>query len=167
MARKKTGPSTLNGSKRARQIAVVVLEALSGEAGTSEAADKLGVSLSRYYQLEARGLAGLLKALEPRGKGPRNTPERTIKALQADNKQLEKELRRHRALLRAAQRSVGLTGKKTASCKAGVRAKRGSRGKTVLETLRRNAGETEEGADGTEKRDAGAGGQRAGQPGRA
>jgi hypothetical protein len=78
MGRKKTGPTTLGGSKRARQITVAVLEALSGEVGTTEAAEKLGVSLSRYYQLEARALAGMLEALEPKTKGPQKTPEREI-----------------------------------------------------------------------------------------
>jgi hypothetical protein len=139
MARKKTGPSTLSGSKRARQITVAVLEVLSGEVGTSTAAEKLGVSLSRYYQLEARALAGMLQAVEPRTKGPQKTPEHEIRALQADKKLLEKELRRHQALLRAAHRSVGLVqgGGKPTSSKGRARAKRGSRGRTVLETLRR------------------------------
>jgi hypothetical protein len=166
MARKKTGPSTLGGSKRARQITVAVLEALSGEVGTTEAAEKLGVSLSRYYQLEARALAGMLEAAEPRAKGKQKTPEREIRALQAERKLLLKELRRHQALLRAARRSVGLpgAGPKTASSKKRVRAKRGSRGQTVLQTLRRDTDATEGGADGTEKRHAQVGGGDRGQP---
>jgi hypothetical protein len=138
MAKQKTGVTTLRGSKRARQIVVVVLETLSGELGTSEAADKLGVSLSRYYQLETRALKGLLEAVEPRARGPQKTPEKEIQALQAENAQLQKELRRHQALLRAAQRSVGLLSprsKKTSSQKRGARKQRGSRGKTVRQTL--------------------------------
>ncbi|MHC4934456.1 MAG: hypothetical protein ACYTGV_19960 [Planctomycetota bacterium] len=159
------GERALNGSQRARQITVVMLEALSGELSTSQAAEKLGLSLSRYYQLEARGLNGMLQALEPRGKGPRKTAESELKGLREERKRLEKELRRHQALLRAAQRSVGLKTPKTASCKGRVRAKRGSRGQTVRETLRRVPDETKEGADGTEKRHAGTGGRRAGQSG--
>jgi hypothetical protein len=168
MARKKTGPSTLHGSKRARQITVAVLETLSGEVGTTEAAAKLGVSLSRYYQLEARALAGMLEAVEPRAKGPQKTPEREIKALRAETKRLEKELRRHQALLRAAHRSVGLAGGggKAASSKGRARAKRGSRGRTVLETLRRVPDACQGGADGTTKRHGDVGGRDPGQSGR-
>jgi hypothetical protein len=159
MAAKKTGPSTLRGSKRARQITVAVLEALSGEVGTTEAADKLGISLSRYYQLEARALAGMLEALEPRGRGPQKTPEREIKALGAEKRALEKELRRQQALLRAAQRSVGLPtrGTKGSSSKKRGRTKRGSRGRTVLQTLRQAPGAREGGTDGTAERDGDAG----------
>ena len=118
MAAKKSGPSTLRGSARARAVTVVVLEALSGEVGTTEAAERLGVSLSRYYQLEAKALEGMLKALEPRTKGPQMTPQREIQALRAEKRALEKELRRHQTLLRAAHRSVGLPARgRKASCR--------------------------------------------------
>jgi hypothetical protein len=165
MARTKSGSATLRGSKRARQIAVAVLETLSGELGTTEAAAKLGISLSRYYQLETRALKGLLEAVEPKAKGPQKTPEREIRALKAEKRVLEKELRRHQALLRAAHRSVGLagTGPKTASSKKRVRVKRGSRGQTVLQTLRRDTDGEEGGADGTQKRHAPVGGVDRGQ----
>ncbi|MHC4410810.1 MAG: hypothetical protein ACYS0F_17615 [Planctomycetota bacterium] len=151
MAAKKTGASTLRGSKRARQVAVAILETLAGELGTTEAATQLGVSLSRYYQLETRALAGLLAAVEPRSRGPQKTPERENQALQAENKQLQKELRRHQALLRAAHRSVGLPSKGTkgATKSKRVRGKRGSRGTTVLQTLRTEPEDKEVG-DGTE-----------------
>ena len=166
MARKKTGPTTLRGSKRARQIIVAVLETLAGELGTTDAAEKLGVSLSRYYQLEARALAGMLAAVEPRAKGPQKTPEREIQALRAEKQALAKELRRHQALLRAAHRSVGLPlgGPKAASSKGRVRAKRGSRGKTVLQTLRCDLDVAEKGADGTTKQHESPGGHDSGQP---
>jgi hypothetical protein len=165
MARTKSGSATLRGSKRARQIAVAVLETLSGELGTTEAAAKLGISLSRYYQLETRALKGLLEAVEPKAKGPQKTPEREIRALQAEKRVLEKELRRHQALLRAAHRSVGLpkAGPKTTSSKKRVRVKRGSRGQTVLQTLRRDTDAEEGGADGTQKRHAHVGGVDRGQ----
>lgn len=165
MPRKRTGASAPSGSKRAKQIAVAVLETLSGELGTTEAAEKLGVSLSRYYQLEAKALQGLLEAVEPRAKGPQRTPEKELKALRAEKKVLERELRRHQALLRAAHRSVGLpgTGGKRASSKKGVRKKRGSRGRTVLQTLRKGADAVEEGSDGEEKQPGDAGGSDRGE----
>ncbi len=153
MAKKKTGPSTLKGSRRALQVAVAVLETLSGEVGVTEAAESLSVSLSRYYQLETRALGGMLTALEPRMKGPQKTPEREIKALKAQNAALEKELRRHQTLLRAARRTVGLGGRRTvgASSEKRGRTKRGCRGRTVRKTLRRTA--SEEVRDGTTQRD--------------
>ena len=165
MAAKKTGASTLGGSKRARQVAVAILEALSGELATTEAAAQLGVSLSRYYQLETRALAGLLAAVEPRARGPQKTPERENKALQAENKQLQKELRRHQALLRAAHRSVGLPsrGTKGATKSRRVRGKRGSRGQTVLQTLRKDP-EAKEVGDGTEDTHGKSGGDGRGEP---
>jgi hypothetical protein len=163
MAARRKPAASLRGSKKAKQIAVAVLETLAGELGTSEAAAKLGISLSRYYQLEARALEGLLQAVEPRAKGPQQTPERALRALREEKKGLEKELRRHQALLRAAHRSVGLP-PKPASSQARVRQKRGSRGQTVLQTLRRDAEGAEGGNDGTEERHADAGGHGAGEP---
>ncbi len=163
MAQKKTGPATLKGSQRARQVAVAVLDALSGEVGVSEAAERLGISLSRYYQLETKALAGMLRALEPRGKGPQRTPEREIKALRAEKRALETELRRQQNLLRAAHRTVGLSGRRAGggSSKGRGRAKRGHRGRVVRQTLRR--GTPEEPSDGTAQRDGGAGGPDASQ----
>jgi hypothetical protein len=156
MSVKKSGASTLQGSKRARQIAVAVLEALSGELGTTEAAAQLGVSLSRYYQLETRALAGLLAAVEPRARGPQKTPEHQGKALLAENQQLRKELRRHQALLRAAHRSVGLPNRGKKKTKGQRRHQ--SRGQTVLQTLRKEPEaireEAQEGCiDGAQERD--------------
>mgnify|MGYP001819513656 CR=1 FL=1 len=138
MSARKTGPTTLRGSKRARQITVALLETLSGALGPSEAAAQLQISLSRYYQLETRALKGMLAAVEPRSKGPRKTPQREIDALKAENAALRKELRRHQALLRAAQRSVGLqkSGSSAKTPGTRVRKRRGSRGQTVLQTLR-------------------------------
>lgn len=165
MAAQGNGSAALRGSKRAKQVVVAILEALSGELGTTEAAARLQISLSRYYQLEARALQGMLHAVEPRPKGPQKTPERELKALRAEKKGLEKELRRHQALLRAAHRSVGLPARgKKASSKTRVRQKRGSRGATVLRTLRRDADDAAKGGrDGEEKRHADAGGRDRGE----
>lgn len=151
MAARKRETSAPGGSKRARQITAVVIEAFSGELGTTEAAERLGVSLSRYYQLEARALEGMMAALEPRPRGKAKTPAREIATLKAEKKALEKELRRQQALLRAAHRAVGLPsrGPKGASSKGRGRRQRGSRGQTVLQTLRREPDASEGGGDGT------------------
>ena len=163
MATPKTGLATIKASTRARQVAVAVLGTLSGELGVTEAAESLGVSLSRYYQLETKALEGMLRALEPRRKGPQMTPERELKALRTEKAALEKELRRHQNLLRAAHRTVGLGGRRTgrgSSTKRG-RTKRGTRGKTVRQTLRPAA--PEEKGDGKTQRDGEAGGEGAGE----
>lgn len=157
---KKTGPSTIRASKRARQITMVVIEAFAGELGTTEAAERLGISLSRYYQLETRALGGMMAALEPRPRGPGKTPEREIQTLQGEKKALEKELRRHQSLLRAAHRGVGLPARlpKGASSKPQRRARRGSRGRTVLQTIRPRTDVPKGEGDGTAKQDGAAGG---------
>jgi hypothetical protein len=162
--RKKTGVTTLKGSSAARKSVAAILEALSGEIGTGEAAELLGVSLSRYYQLEGRALTGMLAALEPKKRGYQKTPEREISGLEAEKKKLERELRRHQSLLRAAHRSLGLArkGRKKASLKGGTRKHR-ARGKTVLKTLRREASESKGEDDGTVQRDGGASAQDAGE----
>jgi len=154
-AKKKTGATTLKGSRQARKAVAAILEALSGEIGTSQAAELLGVSLSRYYQLEARALGGMLQAMEPRKRGIQMTPEREIRALKAEKRQLEQELRRQQTLLRAAHRTLGLDGRGRKKASSKRAAKRGVRGKTVLQTLRRDEGtdEVRGASGGTTKRD--------------
>ncbi len=95
-------------SQEARQIAAAVLEVLAGARTPSSAAGALSVSLPRYYALEARALEGLLKACERRGRGPRRSAERELARLRRDMARLEREAARNQALLRAAQRAVGL-----------------------------------------------------------
>jgi len=148
---KAMGPSTLQGSKGAKQALVAILEALSGEVSTSDVAERLTISLSRYYQLETRSLQGMLKALEPLPRGPKKTKDTEIRALRAEKRGLERELRQALSLLRAASRSVGVKPrrKRTASKKKGARRKHQARGKAVLETLREAT--TKEGSDGTQE----------------
>jgi hypothetical protein len=151
-ARRQASVRGLTGSQRARTAVAAILEAFSGEIGVSEAAELLGVSLSRYYQLESRALAAMLQAMEPRKRGLQKTPAREIQALRAQKRALEQELRRHQSLLRAANRSLGLVSGRGKKASSKVK-KRGVRGKTVLLTLR------EEGdGHGPSERDGGIGG---------
>jgi hypothetical protein len=163
-ASKKSGPETLKAGSHARKVVAAILEALSGEIGTSEAAALLGISLSRYYQLETRALQGMLTAMEPRKRGKQKTPQGEIRALKAQKREVEQELRRHQSLLRAANRSLGLAakGRKKASSKGRAR-KRGVRGKTVLQTLRAGAFDEEGAGDGKAQRDGTAGGSDRGE----
>lgn len=106
--RSKVGPKTLTGSPEAKRQAAVLLEVLSGLRGPQEGSEALGVSLNRYYQLETRALQGLIAALEPRPKGRQRTAESELEQLRQDKDRLSRELTRNQALLRAAQRSLGL-----------------------------------------------------------
>jgi hypothetical protein len=100
--------SQVTPSVPARRHAAAILETLAGVRTPTEAAEALAVSLPRYYALEARALEGLIRACEPRAKGPRRTPEREVARLQKEVERLEREGARTQALLRAAQRAVGL-----------------------------------------------------------
>src|SRR5947209_17562740 len=65
-------------SREARQRAAAILEVLAGARSPTEAAQALGVSLPRYYLLEARALGGLLAACEPQPPGRQvDDPRRT------------------------------------------------------------------------------------------
>ena len=98
----------LEGSKDAKRAAMVVLEVLAGLRKPTEAHDIIGVSLARYYAIEAKALQGFVKALENRGSrtGPR--PETKIATLEREIAQLHRELNRSQALCRMGQRAIGL-----------------------------------------------------------
>ena len=95
-------------STEAKRVAAAILEVLAGVRTTGDAAAAVGLSLTRYYQVEARALAGFLQACEPHPRGPRPDGERALKALRRDNDRLQRELARQQALVRIGQRSVGL-----------------------------------------------------------
>lgn len=110
-ARRKTPASAspaLPGSAQARRQAAAILEVLAGVRRPSEAAQALATSLPRYYQLERRALAGLLAACEPPPRGPQPDPSRQLAALERENQRLRRECDRQQALVRAAERSLGL-----------------------------------------------------------
>src|SRR5438552_788476 len=93
----------------ARRLAAAILEVLAGARTPTEAATALGVSVPRYYQVESRALHGLLTACEPCPRGPGRSVDKEIAALRRDNQRLQRDLTRQQSLLRAAQRTVGLT----------------------------------------------------------
>ena len=123
-------------SREARKVAAAVLEVLAGAATPSDAATSLGVSLPRYYALEGRALEGLLKGCEPRPKGPRKSPQREIERLKAEIERLQREAARSQALLRAAQRSVGLSSLQRRGGKAKPPGKKGRRRRPRARALR-------------------------------
>lgn len=97
------------GSSEANRIAVAILEVLAGARSPAEAAAALKVSLPRYYLLETRALEGLVAACEPKPLGKQPSPETRIAALEKELQHARRECARQQALVRAAQRSVGLS----------------------------------------------------------
>jgi hypothetical protein len=97
-----------DSSREAKRLAAAILEVLAGARTPTDAATALGVSVPRYYQVEARALRALLVACEPRPKGRARDPQREIEALRKQRERLQQEVTRQQALVRAAYRTVGL-----------------------------------------------------------
>jgi len=95
-------------SREAQRQAAVILEVLAGVRTPAQAAEVLGVSVPRYYQLESRALGGLVTACETRPKGRLRSPDHELAALRRQHDRLQRELVRQQTLLRMAQRSIGL-----------------------------------------------------------
>jgi hypothetical protein len=100
--RKRRGARGVRGALRLRVAEPAIRR------GVSEAAQALGTSLPRYYQLEQRALAGLVSACEPAPRGPRQDLARQVAKLEREKQRLERECDRRQALVRVAQRSLGL-----------------------------------------------------------
>jgi hypothetical protein len=95
-------------TREAQRLAAAVLDVLAGGRTPGEAAAAVGVSLSRYYLLEERALAGLVTACEPAGTGQGQSPQHRIAALEKELTRLRQECARQQALVRASQRTIGL-----------------------------------------------------------
>jgi hypothetical protein len=95
-------------SAEAKRLAAILLEVLSGFRTPTAAAGVLGVSLPRYYALEARALEGFLQACKPLARGPHKTPEREVAKLKAELTRLERDCARYQGLLRAERRALGI-----------------------------------------------------------
>jgi hypothetical protein len=95
-------------SPEARKRAALILEVLAGVRTPAQAATALGVSLPRYYQLESRALRGLLAGCESKPRGPGRSLERELAQARRDHQRLQRELGRQQALVRMAQRSIGV-----------------------------------------------------------
>jgi hypothetical protein len=120
------------GDGDARRLCAVILEVLAGGRTPTEAAEVLGVSVPRYYALEARALGGLLKACGRKPKGRTRTPEGEVVKLQGEVKRLEGQCSRLQALLRTSQRALGLSPQPAAKAKeARAPGKRRRRGPVV------------------------------------
>ena len=97
------------GSSDANRIVVAILEVLGGLRSPTEAATSLKVSLPRYYILETRALEGMVGACEPKPLGKQPSHKTRIAGLEKELEQAHRQCARQQALVRAAQRSVGLS----------------------------------------------------------
>jgi hypothetical protein len=95
-------------SPEARKRTVAILEVLAGRRTPTTAAEALGVSVPRYYLLEVQALQGMLVACEPRTRGRSMSADSALAALRRECEQLRRECARQQALVRAAQRTIGL-----------------------------------------------------------
>lgn len=111
MSRRRTrprNPELAQSSEQARKHAAIVLECLAGATGPQEASRAMGVALARYYQLEARALASLVGALEPRPRGRQESEAALQRKAGLERVRLERELHRYQALYRTVQKSLGI-----------------------------------------------------------
>jgi len=107
---KKKGPAIdKKGTAEAKRIAAAILEVLGGIRTPTDAATALEVSVPRYYQLETRALNGLIGACEPRPLGRVRSVESELATAHQEIATLKRECSRQQALVRLAQRTVGLT----------------------------------------------------------
>jgi hypothetical protein len=142
-----TAPTTAtreaDSSREAKRLAAVVLDVLAGSRSPPQAAETLGVSLPRYYQLEARALEGLLAACESRPRGRQPDVEAELTGVRKELERLKRELARAQSLVRLTQRTVGVA--PPAPAKPGKRKR-----KPVVRAMRRAEQLREEAGSGTE-----------------
>jgi len=92
----------------AQRLAAAVLEVLAGARTPTQAAEALGVSLPRYFQMETRAMQALVAGCEPRPRGRGRSADKELTTLRRQHEQLQRELSRQQTLLRLAQRTIGL-----------------------------------------------------------
>jgi hypothetical protein len=97
-----------DASREARQMTAAILDVLAGARTPAQAAEALGVSLPRYFQLETQAMHALVKSCEPKPRGPGRNVDRELTALRQQCDRLQRELVRQQTLVRMAQRTIGL-----------------------------------------------------------
>jgi hypothetical protein len=97
-----------DAGRDARRMAAAILEVLAGARTPSQAAEALGVSLPRYFQLETRAMHALVASCAPRPRGPGRNPDKELTALKRQHERVQRELARQQTLVRMAQRTIGL-----------------------------------------------------------
>jgi hypothetical protein len=136
-------------SRDAKRLAAAVLEVLAGVRTPAQAAEAVGVSLPRYYQLEALALVGLVRGCERQPKGRRREPADAAAALAKENERLKRDLGRQQTLVRLAQRSVGLAPPTPQPAKGRRKRKPTQRALVAAARLRTEAGREAAPAEGS------------------
>lgn len=95
-------------SREAQRLAAAILEVLAGVRTPTDAAAALGLSPPRYYLWEQRALAALVAGCEPRPAGRAVSERHQLTVLQKEVARLKQDCARQQALVRAAQRTIGL-----------------------------------------------------------
>jgi hypothetical protein len=131
---------SLTASASARRLATAVLEVLAGVATPTEAARSAGVSLPRYYALEARGLQAMVTGLEPKPRGRQRSVQGELAAQARENQRLAREVGRLQALVRAAHRASGLAEHKEVKRVPGRRRRRATARAVKAVAVLRQAG---------------------------
>ena len=103
-------PPETQASPQARRTAAVLLEVLAGLRATGSAAQELGVTPMRYYQIEERAIGGLIVACEPRPSGlpPERRDAQELAKLREQMRRQTQELNQARSVLRTTQRQLGV-----------------------------------------------------------
>jgi hypothetical protein len=97
-----------DASREAQRLAAAILEVLAGARTPSQAAEALGVSLPRYFQVETRAMQALLAGCETRPRGRAANVDKELAVLRRQHERVQRELARQQTLVRLAQRTIGL-----------------------------------------------------------
>lgn len=158
------GSKAVPGSEAARRLAALMLESWCGVRTTQAASEAMGMTLSRYYQLEARALQAVVAAMEPRSPGRHVTMENELQQSKKERLKLLREVERYQTLYRATQRALGVSQVKVTppgKAAAGKRRKRRQRARAevVANDLRTKGGDDANGPaeQGQQARGSGAG----------
>jgi len=118
---KPPAPAQPGASKEAKRLAATILEVLAGVRTPPDAAQALSISVPRYYLLEQRALDSLVAGCEPRRQGRMATPERESAHLRKELARSQRDCARQQALVRLAQRTVGLAAPPTDPAKSAAK----------------------------------------------
>jgi hypothetical protein len=126
-----------DATHEAQRQAAAILEVLAGVRTPGQAAEALGMSQARYFQIETRAMQALVAGCEPRPRGPGRSADQELAALKRQHERLQRELGRQQTLVRLAQRNIGLASPKPAADKPGGKDKgKKRRRRPVVRALR-------------------------------
>jgi hypothetical protein len=97
-----------DASREAQKLAAAILEVLAGARTPGQAAEALGMSLPRYFQVETRAMQALVAGCEVRPRGRAANADKELAVLRRQQERLQRELARQQTLVRLAQRTIGL-----------------------------------------------------------